>query len=159
EKLRETSLEVLQESIKIKKEGYVYPGSLAASQSEYAQFLAEEGNFQEAISCIRDVLQEIEKLVEAGQYNAIRERAAYQVDLGQHLLLIGHLNEAERIFENALPLLVGTVRDSYAVKARQGLQAIQTWREASPQGLLDYRWFETYAKEIANFDTFTWLSP
>jgi len=154
----DTIQQALEESIKLKKCGYALPGSLAMAYGEYAQFLATRGQFQKAFSYSDLALQEVENLVDVHHPSALRERAVLQIDRGHLLLLLGNLDEAQRLFEDAKKYVRDTTRKMYYTKAEQGLQAIESWRSVSPTRKLDWRWFSRYER-IADYDTHFWLNP
>jgi hypothetical protein len=154
----ETVENALEESIDLKKRGYAALGSLAMAYGEYAQFLATRGQIQKALF-YRDLsLQEIEQLFVSKRPSALRERAVLQIDGAYLLLLVGRLDEAQQILEEAKHHVRETTRKLYYRKAEQGLQMISEWRVMSPAGQLDWIWFKRY-EEIADYDTHFWLSP
>ncbi len=158
--------DALQESLELKRQGYTLPISLPITHAEYAQFLASVGQYQEACEQSDLALHQMEQLVQEGYPTARRERAVLQIERGELHLLLGNLDEAQQLFEQAKEYVQRSVRRKrYKRKVEAGLQTIERTRAAlltldtgGLRGQLDYRWFNRY-KDIADYDTFGWLEP
>ena len=153
----ERALEVLEQSIILKKAGYLESGSLAAALGEKAQMKAHLGRFQEALDFDQQARAEVERLAATGNSFARDERWAYQVDQACLYLRLGRVEEAERLLHEAEDHITEERRE-YALKAQRALAEIQAWRAASPGYQLDWRWSARYHAAIA-YDPFKWLAP
>ena len=149
------ALEVIEQSLALKMDGYVEPGSLATSYSEKAQCLAAVGRFQDAFHFDRLAVDDIRQAA-SGNSSLEDDMWVYLVERGSLYLRVGRIDEAETLFEQAYSH-IGDDRRSHRTQAREGLAEIQQWREQSPNGQLDWRWAARY-REIVRYDPFQWLS-
>jgi tetratricopeptide (TPR) repeat protein len=153
------ALEVLEESIELKKAGYAEQGSLAATLGEKAQVLMHLGHFQEALNFDQQARVELERLRESGHTFAQDERWVYDVDRACLFLRLGKVEEAEQLLQEALrPGRIADRRQEYKIKAQKAMEEIREWRVVSPSYQLDWRWSACY-REAVNYDPFQWLSP
>ena len=149
------ALEVIEESLALKMDGYVEPGSLATSYGEKAQCLAALGRFQDAFHFDQLAVDDIRQAA-AGNSALEDDMWVYLVERGSLYLRVGRIDEAETLFEQA-DSHISDDRRSHRTQAREGLAEIQQWREISPNGQLDWRWAARY-REIVRYDPFQWLS-
>jgi len=153
----EQALQVLEESITLKKAGYAERGSLAAALGEKAQVLAHLGRFREALDFDQLAHDELQRLAESGHTSAPVEKWVYQVDRACLYLRLGRVDEAERLLREAEHRIVDR-RKEYQIKAQKALAEIQEWHATSPSYQLDWRWSARYRAAIA-YDPFQWLAP
>lgn len=146
------------ECLKLKEAGYSWPNSLAVSYGDYAQLLGELGHFRESLAYSEKALQIVQRLIDAGQRSLLPEKGMQLVDRGRLFLLLGRLEEAKSLFEEALPSVEGTPRRSYAVYARDSLQLIERQEREQSQRRLDWRWFDRY-HELVDYNDIDWLRP
>jgi tetratricopeptide (TPR) repeat protein len=149
------ALEVIEQSLALKMNGYVEPGSLATSYSEKAQCLAAVGRFQDAFHFDQLAVDDIRQAA-AGNSSLEDDMWVYLVERGSLYLRVGRIDEAETLFQQAYSH-IGDDRRSHRTQAREGLAEIQQWREVSPNGQLDWRWAARY-RDIVRYDPFQWLS-
>lgn len=149
------ALEVIEQSLALKMDGYVEPGSLATSYSEKAQCLAALGRFREAFHFDQLADDDIRQAAAANSLLA-DDMWVYLVERASLYLRVGRIDEAETLFQEA-HTHIGDDRRSHRTQAREGLAELQTWRESSPDGHLDWRWAARY-REIVRYDPFQWLS-
>ncbi len=149
------ALEMIEQGLTLKLDGYVEPGSLATSYSEKAQCLAALGRFQEAL--LFDQLA-VDDIRQAATGNSVLQDDmwVYLVERASLYLRVGRRDEAETMFQEA-HTHIGDDRRSHRTQAREGLAEIQAWRESSSDGHLDWRWAARY-REIVRYDPFQWLS-
>jgi tetratricopeptide (TPR) repeat protein len=149
------ALEVIQQSLKLKADGYVEPGSLATSYGEKAQCLAALGRFREALHFDQLAVDDIRQAA-AGNSVLQDDMWVYLVERASLYLRVGRIDEAEALFQEASSH-IGDDRRSHRTQARDGLAELQQWRASSPNGQLDWRWAVRY-REIVRYDPFQWLS-
>ncbi len=155
----EEAMKVLGESIDLKRLGYAQAGSMAMTVGEMGQALELVGQFQEALRCNEQALEETRQLAASGHATAQGDVYVHLIDRARLLLRIGNLQEAERLVNDALP----HIRDSrgvYRDKAQEVLKEIADCRAAAQdlgREYLDWRWYARYKKAIA-FDVFGWLT-
>ncbi len=156
--LHEEALQMVEQSIALREQGYVYFGALAASYGEKAEILMELGCFQEASVFEKKAMGEVQRCVKAGDGLSMREIAIYQVIRGRLSLHLGNVEEAERLFRDALPR-IHPKRRIYRMFAQDGLNEIEQWKQqsASPQYQLDWRWIERY-RQLCTYDSRWWLT-
>lgn len=155
----EEAMEVLEESIELKRRGFCKPGSLAMSLGELAQALGLLGRFQEALAYNQAALEETQKLAAAGYTIAQGDIPVHQIDRARLLVRRLQLDEAERLIEEALPQIRES-RRIYRVFA-QGIrdEIAQCRAAAATLGhlYLDWRWFARFKDAVA-YDVFGWLA-
>ncbi len=149
------ALEVIEQGLALKLDGYVEPGSLATSYSEKSQCLAALGRFQEALHFDQLALDDIRQAA-AGNSVLQDDMWVYLVERASLFLRVGRIDEAETLFQEA-HAHISDDRRSHRTQAQEGLAEIQAWRESSPEGHLDWRWAARY-REIVRYDPFQWLS-
>jgi hypothetical protein len=156
--LHDEALEMIEQSIRLQEQGYVYFGAQAASYGEKAEILMELGRFQEASAFEKKAMGEVQRCAKAGDALSMREIAIYQVIRGRLYLRLGNIEEAGRLFEGALPQ-IHPKRRLYRMYAQDGLNEIEQWRQQSPspQHQLDWRWIERY-RELCTYDSYWWLT-
>jgi len=150
------ALKAIRQSLDLKREGFVEPGSLATSYSERAQCLLALGRFQEALHFDALAVENIQQEAASGNSLLQEDVPVYLVERAQLYLRLGRLAEAEALVEGAKGRL-GDDRRSHRALAREMLAEIREWRSASPKGQLDWRWMRSYRK-IVRYDPFQWLS-
>ena len=144
------------ECLGLKEAGYSWPNSLAVSYGDYAQVLGELGSFREALGYSEKALQIVQRMIDGGQRSLLPEKGMQLVDRGRLLLLLGRLEEAKLLFEEALPYVEGSSRRSHGVRAREGLQLIERQERENPERRLDWRWFDRY-QELVDYNDIDWL--
>ncbi len=155
----EEALKALEESIDLKRQGYVQAGSMAMTVGEAGQALKLVGRFQEALRCNEQALEETQQFAASGHATAQGDVSVHLVDRARLLLRVGNLQEAERLVNDALP----HIRDSRSVyrdRAQEVLKEIADCRAAARdlgREFLDWRWYARYKTAIA-FDVFGWLT-
>jgi tetratricopeptide (TPR) repeat protein/transcriptional regulator with XRE-family HTH domain len=155
----EEAMKALGESIDLKRLGYAQAGSMAMTVGEMGQALELVGQFQEALRCNEQALEETQQLAASGHATAQGDVYVHLIDRARLLLRIGNLQEAERLVNDALP----HIRDSrgvYRDRAQEVLKEIADCRAAARdlgREYLDWRWYARYKKAIA-FDVFGWLT-
>jgi hypothetical protein len=158
--------QALETCIKLEKQGYTTPGSLATAHAEYAQVLAAVGSYQTALEASDQALGEIAKDATSGYGKAEREKAVLLVERADIHLIIGNLDEARQLYCQAIPHLEQEIRrEKYLRKAKTGLKTIATIENALERtntqplsGQLDHQWYSLYS-QIADFDLLAWLDP
>jgi DNA-binding SARP family transcriptional activator/tetratricopeptide (TPR) repeat protein len=155
----EEALQMIEQSIPLKEQGYSYVGALAASYGEKAEILMELGRFQEALVFDEKAMAEIQRCANGGDALSIEELSIYQIIRGRLYLCLGKVDEAERLLQEALPHVHPTKRRMYRMFAEDGLNEIKQWRQQSvtPQYQLDWRWVERY-RELCTYDSRWWLT-
>jgi transcriptional regulator with XRE-family HTH domain len=155
-------LEVAKQSmmncLKLKEAGFVVPSSLAVSYDDYGQLLGQIGNFQDALMYNDRALQIMQKLLDAGQSSAPKEKGMLLINRGKLLLMLGKLNEAKALFTEGIPLVEGTSRDVSAATAAEGLRTIESWQKVNPLHQLDWRWYSRY-HQLTSYSDIKWLTP
>ncbi len=154
----EEALQMVERSITLKEQGYVYVGALAASYGEKSQVLMELGRFQEALRFDEKAVAEIQRCADAGDALSQEDAYIYQVNRGRLYLRLGRVSEAERLLQEALPHIQSD-RRIYRMFAREPLEEIEHWRRqaTSAHHQLDWRWVERY-RELASYDSYWWLA-
>lgn len=150
------ALEAIRQSLELKREGYVEPGSLATSYSERAQCLLALGRFREALEYDALAVEDIRRAAASGNSTLQEEEAVYLIERAQLYLRLGRLEEAEALIEESKDRL-GDDRRSHRDLARRALAEMSAWRSSSPQGQLDWRWAQSY-RETVHYDPFVWLT-
>ncbi len=158
--------QALETCIKLERQGYTTPGSLATAYAEYAQVLAAIGFYQMALEASDEALDEIVKDAVSGYGKAEREKAVLLVERADIYLIIGNLDEARQLYCQAIPHLEQEIRrEKYLRKAKTGLKtiaaienALQRTNSQPLSGQLDYQWYSLYS-QIADFDLLSWLDP
>ncbi len=150
----EEALSFLEQSITLKEQGYLEPGSLAASHGEKSQVLAGLGRFQEALRFDEKAIAEVERLANNGYTLSQEEMWIYRVNRGRLYLRLGRVEEAERLLREALPRIQAR-RRIYRMFAEEALREIEQWKAASPHYQLDWRWLEQY-RELEAYDGYWW---
>ena len=153
----EAARKAMQGCLELKESGYSWPNSLAVSYGNWAQWLAEAGQFQQALDYLHRALQIVEKQIEQGDTALLEEKGMQLIEGGEISLLLGRLEEARQSFEEGMRLVEGTGRRYYIDQARDGLHAIEVQLRENHQRQLDWRWFPTYHR-LASFDVINWLS-
>jgi len=155
----EEAMKALGESIDLKRLGYAQAGSMAMTVGEMGQALELVGQFQEALRCNEQALEETQQLAASGHATAQGDVYVHLIDRARLLLRVGNLQEAERLVNDALP----HIRDSrgvYRDRAQQVLKEIADCRAVARdlgREYLDWRWYARYKEAIA-FDVFGWLT-
>ncbi len=154
----EEALQVLEQSIALKEQGYVEPRSLASSYGEKAQALAGLGRYQEALHFDEKAHVEVERLASAGDTLSQEEKWTYLVERGRLYLQLGRADEAEQLLHEALDH-VHPRRRIYQMRANKALKEIAQGRLTSPSShyQLDWRWVEKY-RRLSSFNSLWWLS-
>jgi len=152
------ALQVLDQSIALKEQGLVEPGSLAASYGEKSQALAGIGRFQEALLFDEKALEVVQRLANAGHTPSQEEVWIYLVNRGRLYLQLGRVDEAEKLLREALPH-IHPRRRMYRMFAQEALEEIrQGCQVSTPQQYqVDWRWVERY-RRLAAFNSFWWLA-
>ncbi len=152
------ALQVVEQSIALKEQGYLQFGGLAASYGEKSQTLAALGRFQEALHFDEKAMAEVQRLADAGDSLSQEEVWIYQVNRGRLYLLLGKIDAAEHLIRAALPHIHAR-RRMYRMFAQDALGEMEQWRQTkAPRYQLDWRWIESY-RQLAAFDSFGWLAP
>ncbi len=153
------ALESINRCIDLKLKKYADLDSLAASYGEKSQILAALGDFEEALRFDELARAEIGRSADAGDTRSQADRWIYQVNQGRLYLLIGRVEEAERLLREAL-LMKTQRRRIYTVLAEEALMEIEHARVASPDGRfqLDWRWIRQY-RELSAYDAYWWWAP
>ncbi|TMD57811.1 MAG: DUF1704 domain-containing protein, partial [Chloroflexi bacterium] len=156
----EQALSALDRCLALKKQGYVEPGSLAASYDEKAQSLAGLGRFQEALAWIEMAECEVNRLAKSGHTPSQEEAWIYRVSRARLLLQCGKSSEAEALLEEASSHIHPRRRTIYDMFIDESLHELKHGRQVSSTGQyqLDWRWVERY-REIAAFNSLWWLAP
>jgi tetratricopeptide (TPR) repeat protein/transcriptional regulator with XRE-family HTH domain len=154
----EEALPILEQSIALKEQGYVEPGSLAASYGEKSQALAGLGRLEEALRFDQLALDDIGRLANAGDSLSQEEIWIYLVNRACLYLQLGRVDEAEGLLKSALPNILPTRRSFYML-AKRTLAEIEQWRRdsTSPIYQRDWRWVERL-REAISFNAFWWLA-
>ncbi len=152
----EEALKVVNTCIELKEQGYAERDSLAASYGERSQILAALGQFQEALRWDERAREEIQRCAEAGDTLAQEERWIYQVNQGRLYLLLGRIDEATRLLEEAEPKIQPR-RRIFQTMAQDALLEIQ---QGQPQSApapfqLDWRWVNRY-RALSAYDAYWW---
>jgi Domain of unknown function (DUF1704) len=152
------ALQAIENSIVLKEQGYAEVDTLADAYGEKSQILANFGRFREALLFDDKAYTEVQRLVDLGYAFSKEEIWVYRVNRGCLFLLLGRVDEAERLFCEAIDH-INPRRRVYQMFAKQGLEEIEQWRQTnSSRYQLDWRWVERY-RELASFDSYWWLAP
>lgn len=155
----EEALPVLEQSIMIKEQGYVEPGSLASSYGEKSQALAALGQLDEALRYDQLALDDIDRLAQAGDTVSQQERWIYLVNRACLYLRMSRVAEAEALLEEAIPNIQAT-RERFIMLAKRTRADIQQWRALHPGAShyqLDWRWVDRL-REAVSYNAFWWLA-
>jgi tetratricopeptide (TPR) repeat protein/transcriptional regulator with XRE-family HTH domain len=152
------ALEVINRCLVLKEQGYAERDSLPAALGEKAQILAALGHFQEALRLNEQAREEIGRLADAGDTMSQEEMWIFQVEQGRLYLLLGRVDEAERLLREA-EAKIHERRMIYKMQAHSMLDEIDQWRAASggTPFQLDWRWVERY-RQLCAFDDYWWLA-
>ncbi len=147
----------LEDCIALKKAGYtVSRTSLAVSISEHAQVLCELGSFRLALVESVENLESIRAFIQAGHKVPEKEVAMLEVEHAHILYLLGRLEEAYHLYQNAYPRLTG-LRETYKPIVRDRLTSIETQYQQNPERKLDWRWFDRY-HDLVSYDSIGWFA-
>lgn len=154
----EESLEVVEQAIALKEQGFLSFGGLAVSYGEKAEILMELGRLQEALVFDEKALTEIQRCAEMGHTPSQEERWMYLANRGRLYLRLGRIDEAEQILRECIPHIPER-RRIYQMLAEDAWGEIQKWRQTSPSShyQIDWRWVDRY-RDLAAFDSFWWLA-
>ncbi|MGB8346573.1 MAG: tyrosine/phenylalanine carboxypeptidase domain-containing protein [Ktedonobacteraceae bacterium] len=154
----EEALEMINQCLALKGQGYAERDSMAAAIGEKSQILASLGQFQEALQLDAQAREEIRRLADAGDTLSREEQWIFQVDQGRLCLLLGQVDKAERLLREA-ESQIHERRIIYKVKARAMINEIDQWRAASGEGphQLDWRWVGRY-RTLCAYDDYWWLA-
>jgi tetratricopeptide (TPR) repeat protein len=153
------AMKVLEESIRLKRQGYAQAGSMAMTVGEIGQALELMGKFQEALHSNGEALEETQRLATSGHATAQGDVYVHLINRARLLLRAGNLVGAEHLVNDASP----HIRDSRSVyrdRAQEVLDEINGCRAAARdlrREYLDWRWYARYKQAIA-FDVFGWLT-
>jgi tetratricopeptide (TPR) repeat protein/transcriptional regulator with XRE-family HTH domain len=152
----EDALEAINRCIDLKEQGYAERDSLAATYGEKSQILAALGKFQAALWLDEQARDEIRRCADAGDTMSQEESWVYQVNQGHLYLLLGRVDEAERLLREAEPH-IHPRRRIFQVMAQEALAEIRRGREASAPApfQLDWRWVKRY-RELSAYDAYWW---
>jgi tetratricopeptide (TPR) repeat protein len=129
----EEAIPILRQSIVLKEEGNVEPGSLAASYGDLSQALLGAGQLAEAQRYDELAWNEIHRLADAGDTISQEATWVYHVNRGRLYMKLGRLDEADDLLHNALEHLPERWR-MYRTFAKQARDEIALQR--SVQGSL-----------------------
>ncbi len=154
----EEALKIVNACIDLKEQGYAERDSLAASYGEKSQILAALGQFQEALWLDERARKEIRRCAEAGDTLAEEEQWIYQVNQGRLYLLLGRVEEAEPLLEEAKEKIQPR-RRIFQDMAHDALLEIRRGRaQSAPHPFqLDWRWVERY-RSLSAYDAYWWLA-
>jgi tetratricopeptide (TPR) repeat protein len=152
----EQALSYLERSIALKEQGFVEPGSLAASYGEKSQVLASLGHYREALRFDQLAIEDIQAQVKTGHDLSQQDQWTYQVNRGRLYLKVGRVDEAEQLLRDALEH-ISERRPTYRAWAEASLKEIEAWRLHSPQLQLDWRWSARF-RAIVSYNMFRWLA-
>jgi tetratricopeptide (TPR) repeat protein len=151
----EKAIEVLWQSISLKKQGYTDVGSLPASYGELSQALAAVGRFDEALRYDELALDDIQRL---GDTVSQETAWIYRINRGRLYVKVGRLAEARCLLEEAIPKLP----DRWEMYRMFGRQALDEIKQREGDQVLpsqyDAQWVNQY-RELVSFDSFAWLAP
>jgi tetratricopeptide (TPR) repeat protein/transcriptional regulator with XRE-family HTH domain len=152
----EEARKAVNRCIELKEQGYAERDSLAATYGEKSQILAALGQFQEALQLDEQAREEIRRCADVGDTMSQEEQWVYQVNQGRLYLLLGRVDEAERLLQEAEPL-IHPRRRIFQVMAQDALTEIKRGREASAPASfqLDWRWVKRY-RELSAYDAYWW---
>jgi transcriptional regulator with XRE-family HTH domain/tetratricopeptide (TPR) repeat protein len=152
----EEALKVVNACIDLKEQGYAERDSLAASSGEKSQILAALGQFQEALRLDELACEEIRRCAEAGDTLAQEEQWIYQVNQGRLYLLLGRIDEATRLLQEAEPKMQPR-RRIFQNMAQDALLEIKQGRAQSAPApfQLDWRWVKRY-RALSAYDAYWW---
>jgi tetratricopeptide (TPR) repeat protein len=156
----EEALQVIEESITLKEQGYTKFESAASSYGQKAEVLMELGRFQEALLFEQRAFAEMQRLVNTDHTSSQQEIWVYPVIRGQLYLRLGRVEEAEHLLREALPHLhLHPGRRTYHMFAEKALKEIEQWRRSatSPEHQVDWRWVERY-RQLDAYDAYWWLA-
>ncbi len=153
------ALVVIEQSIALKEQGYSEYGALASSYGEMAQALAGLGRYQEALQFSDTAIQEIRRLIQAGDRSAEEEQWVYAVERAKILWQLAQADEAEQLVQEARQH-IHERRSEFRVMAKQIEDDIQHWRRTvgTSPCQLDWRWIEAYRKLVA-YPLYDWWKP
>jgi tetratricopeptide (TPR) repeat protein/transcriptional regulator with XRE-family HTH domain len=154
----EEALPILEQSILLKEEGCVEPGSLAYSYGEKAQALQALGRYEEALRYDALAVEDIERLARAGDTVSQEERWIYLINRASLYLQLQRVDEAETLLREAIPQIELT-RRKFSMLGEQTLKEIEAWREHAPSSIYqrDWRWIGRL-REASSFNAFWWLA-
>jgi tetratricopeptide (TPR) repeat protein len=152
----EEALKMVGACIALKEQGYAERDSLAASYGEKSQILAALGHFQEALRLDERAREEIRRCAEAGDTLAQEEQWIYQVNQGRLYLLLGRVDEAACLLQEAEPK-VQPRRSIFQNMAQNTLREIKQARVHSAPApfQLDWRWVERF-RALSAYDAYWW---
>jgi len=143
--------------LELKEAGYSWPNSLAVSYGNWAQLLAAQGRFQQALAYRARALAIVERMIEQGDNALLDEKGMQLIEGAEISLLLLRLEEARASFEQGMHLVEGTGRRYYLEAAKDGLRVIEEQLRENPERKLDWRWFSEYHR-LASFDAIAWLN-
>jgi len=154
----EEALQVVEQAITLKEQGFFSFGGLAVSYGEKAEILMGLGRLQEALVFDEKALVEIERCAEMGHTTSQEERWMYLANRGRLYLRLGRIDEAEKILRESIPR-IHERRRIYQMLAEDAWGEIQEWRKTSVSShyQIDWRWVERFRK-LAAYDSFWWLA-
>lgn len=155
----QAALEVIEQSIALKEQGYAEYGALAASYGEKAQALAGLGRYQEALLFSDKASSEILRLIQAGDRSAQEEQWVYAVERANILWQLARPDEAERLAQEARQH-IHERRSEFRAMAQRIEDDIHYWQRTV--GIapcqLDWRWIDAYRQLVA-YPLYDWLKP
>jgi len=152
----ESALQIVEKCLALKKEGFADRESLAATYGEKSQILAALGRFREALQFDEQARLEIQHCADSGDTMSQEEIWTFQVNQARLLLLLGRVDEAEQLLQEA-ESKIHERRRHYQVIAQEALQEIKHGREKSENGSyqLDWRWVKLY-RQLSAYDAYWW---
>jgi len=152
----EEALKMVDACIELKEQGYAERDSLAASYGEKSQILAALGHFQEALWLDKLAREEIRRCAEAGDTLSQEEQWIYQANQGRLYVLLGRIDEATRLLQEAEPKIQPR-RRIFQNMAHDALLEIKQGRAQSAPApfQLDWRWVQQY-RELSAYDAYWW---
>src|SRR6266487_4370967 len=152
----EEALKAVNACIDLKEQGYAERDSLAASYGEKSQVLAALGYFQEALRLDERAREEIRRCAEAGDTLAQEEQWIYQVNQGRLYLLLGRIDEATHLLQEAEPKIQPRRRVFQSMAQDALLEIKQGQAQSAPTPFqLDWRWVKRY-RELSAYDAYWW---
>jgi transcriptional regulator with XRE-family HTH domain/tetratricopeptide (TPR) repeat protein len=152
----EEALQMVEQCIALKEQGYTQFGALAAAYGEKSQILASLGRFREALLFDDKAITEIQRFARLGHSASQEEVWIYHVNRGCLYLRVGRVDEAEQLLKEALPN-IDPRRSVYQMFAKDALEEIRQWRLQVPSShhQLDWRWIERY-RTLDAYDAYWW---
>ncbi len=151
----EEGLQIIEQGIELKEQGYLGFGTLASAYGEKSEILMELGQYQEALFFDEKALAEAQRLANMGHPPSQDEVWMYLANRGRLYLRLGRIDEAEQLLREALPR-IHTRRSIYRMFARDALDEIEQWRKTNaPYYQFDWRWVERY-RRLCAYDTYWW---